>query len=44
LDHVKKILSEPEEEDAKENFKKNEIKAKRILTNSIKDHLIPNVS
>jgi hypothetical protein len=37
------MLSELEEEDAKAKFKKNEVKAKRILTNSIKDHLIPNV-
>jgi hypothetical protein len=44
LDHVKQVLPEPEEEDAKAKFKKNEIKAKRILTDSIKDHLIPNVS
>jgi hypothetical protein len=44
LDHVKQVLPEPEEEDAKAKYKKNEIKAKRILTNSIKDHLIPNVS
>jgi hypothetical protein len=32
LDHVKQVLLEPEEEDAKAKFKKNEIKAKRILT------------
>jgi hypothetical protein len=44
LYHIKKMLPEPEVEDAKEKFKKNEVKAKRILTNSIKDHLIPNVS
>ena len=44
LDHVKQVLPEPEEEDSKAKFKKNEIKAKRILTDSIKDHLIPNVS
>jgi hypothetical protein len=44
LDHVKQVLPEPEEEDAKAKFRKNEIKAKRILTDSIKDHLIPNVS
>jgi hypothetical protein len=43
LDHVKKMLLEPGDE-AKAKFKKNEVKAKRILTNSIKDHLIPNVS
>ena len=44
LDHVKKMLPEPEDEEAKAKFKKNEAKAKRILTDSIKDHLIPNVS
>ena len=43
LDHVKKMLPEPEDEEAKAKFKKNEVKAKRILTDSIKDHLIPNV-
>jgi hypothetical protein len=44
LDHVKKLLPEPKEEEANTNFKRNEVKAKRILTDSIKDHLIPNVS
>jgi hypothetical protein len=44
LDDVKQVLPEPEEEDAKAKYKKNEIKAKRILIDSIKDHLIPNVS
>jgi hypothetical protein len=48
LDHVKQVLPEPEEEEAKAKYKKNEIEAKakykRILTDSIKDHLIPNVS
>jgi hypothetical protein len=44
LDHIKKMLPEPEDEEAKAKFKKNEVKAKRILTDSIKDHLIPNVS
>jgi hypothetical protein len=44
LDHVKKVLPEPEEEEANAKFKRNEVKAKRILTDSIKDHLIPNVS
>jgi hypothetical protein len=43
LDHVKEMLQEPEDEEAKAKFKKNEVKAKRILTDSIKDHLIPNV-
>ena len=44
LDHVKLVLPETKEEDAKAKYKKNDIKAKRILTNSIKDHLILNVS
>ena len=44
LDHVKKMLPELEDEEAKAKFKKNEVKAKRILTDSIRDHLIPNVS
>jgi hypothetical protein len=44
LDHIMQMLPEPEEEDAKAKFRKNEVKAKRILTDSIKDHLIPNVS
>ena len=44
LDHVKKMLPEPEDEKAKAKFKKNEVKAKRILADSIKDHPIPNVS
>jgi hypothetical protein len=38
------MLRELEDEEAKAKFKKNEFKAKRILTESIKDHLIPNVS
>jgi hypothetical protein len=44
LDHVMKDLPEPEDEEAKAKFKKNEVKAKRILTDSIKDPLILNVS
>jgi hypothetical protein len=44
LDHVMKDIPEPEDEEAKTKFKKNEVKAKMILTYSIKDHLIPNVS
>jgi hypothetical protein len=38
------MLPEPEDEEAKAKFKKNEVKAKRILADSIKDHLIANVS
>jgi hypothetical protein len=44
LDHFKKMLPEPEDEKETKKFKKNEVKAKRILTDSIKDHLIPNVT
>jgi hypothetical protein len=44
LYHVIKYLPKPEDEKAQAKFKKNEVKAKRILTYSIKDHLIPNVS
>jgi hypothetical protein len=44
LDNVKKVLPEPEEEEANTKFKRNEVKDKRILTDSIKDHQIPNVS
>jgi hypothetical protein len=35
---------EPEEDTAKEKYKKDIIKAKRIIADSIKDHLIPQVS
>ena len=38
------MLPKQEEEEAKEKFKKKEVKAKRILKDSIKDHLISNVS
>jgi hypothetical protein len=44
LDDIMKDLPEPEDEEAKVKFKKNEVKAKRISTDSIKDHLIPNIS
>jgi hypothetical protein len=44
LNHVKKMLPETEDEEAKAKFKKNEVKTKRILTDSIKDHPIPNIS
>jgi hypothetical protein len=43
LDHIKNMLPELEDEEAKAKLKKNEVKVKRILTDSIKDHLIPNV-
>ena len=41
---IKENVPEPEEEVAKEKYKKDMIKAKRIIADSIKDHLIPQVS
>ena len=42
--HVTKDVPEPEEEEAKEKFMKDQIRAMRIIADSIKDHLIPQVS
>lgn len=41
---VNEEVAEPEGDEAKVNFKKNMIKVKRIIADSIKDHLIPHVS
>ena len=41
---VKEEVAEPEGDEAKAIFKKNMIRAKRIIADSIKDHLIPHVS
>jgi hypothetical protein len=41
---IKENVPEPEENAAKEKYKKDMIKAKRIIADSIKDHLIPQVS
>jgi hypothetical protein len=41
---IKENVPEPEEDVAKEKYKKDMIKAKRIIADSIKDHLIPQVS
>jgi hypothetical protein len=35
---------EPEEEETKAKYKKDMVRAKRIIAYSIKDHLIPQVS
>ena len=40
---VKEVVSYPEEDEAKEKYKKYMIRDKRIITDSIKDHLIPQV-
>ena len=37
-------IPKPEEDEAKAKHKKSLIKAKRIIADSIKDHLIPHVS
>jgi hypothetical protein len=44
LEHVTVGVLEPEEEDQKTKHKKNEKKAKRIVSDSLKDHLIPHIS
>ena len=41
---VKEDVKEPEGEEAKAKQKKDMIKVKRIIANSIKDHLIPQAS
>ena len=44
LEHVTVGVSEPYEEEKKTKHKKNEKKAKRIVSDSVKDHLIPHIS
>ena len=41
---IKENVLEPEKDASKEKYKKDMIKAKRIIADSIKDHLIPQVS
>ena len=43
-DHVNKEIPEPEGDDEKIAFRMNEGKAKRIIIDSVKDHLIPHIS
>jgi hypothetical protein len=40
---IKENVLEPEEDASKEKYKKDMIKAKMIIADSIKDHLIPHV-
>ena len=42
--YITEEVPEPEGDEAKATHKKNLAKAKRIIVDSIKDHLIPNVS
>jgi hypothetical protein len=41
---IKENVPEPEEDATKVKYKKDMVRAKRIIANSIKDHLIPQVS
>ena len=43
LEHVTVGVPEPYEEEQKAKHKKNEKKAKRIVSDSVKDHLIPHI-
>ena len=42
--YVKEEVAEPEEAEAKEKHRKDMIMEQRIIADSIKDHLIPQVS
>ena len=42
--YVKEEVAEPEGEEDKARHKKGMVRAKRIIVDSIKDHLIPHVS
>ena len=42
--YVKEVIVEPEGEEDKARHKKNMVRAKRIIVNSIKAHLNPHVS
>jgi hypothetical protein len=44
LEHVTIGVPEPDEAEQKTKHKKNEKKAKRVVSDSVKDHLIPNIS
>jgi hypothetical protein len=41
---IKENVSKPKEEAAKEKYKKDMVRSKRVIADSIKDHLIPQVS
>ena len=41
---IKGVVSEPKEDEAKEKYKKDMIRVKRIIADSIKDHSIPQVT
>jgi hypothetical protein len=43
-EHVTVGVPEPDEEEEKTKHKKNEKKAKKIVSDSVKDHLIPHIS
>ena len=41
---IKEVVTEPKEAEAKKKYKKDMIRSKRIIADSINDHLIPQVS
>ena len=43
-DYVQEDVAETEDEEAKVKYKKNLVRAKRILADCVKDHLIPHMS
>ena len=42
--YIKNEIAEPKEDEAKEKHEQDLVKAMRIIADSIKDHLIPQVS
>ena len=43
-DYVQEEVAEPKDEEAKVKYKKNLVREKRIIADSVKDHLIPHIS
>ena len=41
--HVEEDFPKPEDESEKFHWKRNEARAKRILVDSVKDHLVPHI-
>ena len=44
LQFVKEKVPEPESKEDKPRWRKNDAKAKRILVDSVRDHLVPQIS
>ena len=43
-DYVQEEVAKPEDEEAKVKYKKNLVRVKIIIADSLKDHLIPHIS